>query len=579
MKFWLPTIIAASVLTACAPVSEQETREPEAATGFAEKSAVTADKFMVAAANPHAVDAGYEVLRRGGSAVDAAVAVQAMLGLVEPQSSGPGGGAFILYWDNEENKLYSIDARETAPMDATESLFLDEEGNAPKWIDAVVGGRSVGTPGVIRGLELAHKRWGKADWSSLFSQTIELSKEGFEVSPRLAKLVEMEINPGVKKMPAASNYFFPNGEPLEAGSTLKNPDYANSLSLIAEQGADALYQGELAEKIVNAVQNSPIEPGVLSLKDLSQYKAKLREPVCSVYRQYQVCGMGPPSSGGITTLQTLGVLENFELGELEPNSEQFVHLFTQASRMAYADRNQWIADPDFVEMPVEAMLDKTYLSSRADKITENDMGKAKPGVQLQPGYEQDIAYELPNTSHVSIVDAEGNVLSMTTSIEMGFGSTVMAGGFLLNNQLTDFSLAPGDGKEKYANRVEAGKRPRSSMDPIIVLDEKGEQVLHALGSPGGSRIINYVSQTLVGMLDWNLNVQEAINLGHVTNRNDYTSLEKGRDISELKSVLEKRGHDVKVIDLNSGLHGVSIDSDGTLIGGADPRREGVAKGE
>ncbi|MDV6326771.1 gamma-glutamyltransferase [Idiomarina sp. Sol25] len=579
MKFWLPTIIAASVLTACSPVSEQEIREPEAATGFAEKNAVTADNFMVAAANPHAVEAGYEVLKRGGSAVDAAIAVQAMLGLVEPQSSGPGGGAFILYWDNEENKLYSIDARETAPMDATESLFLDEEGNAPKWIDAVVGGRSVGTPGVIRGLELAHKRWGKADWSSLFSQTIELSKQGFEVSPRLAKLVEMEINPGVKKMPAASNYFFPNGEPLKVGSTLKNPDYAKSLSLIAEQGADALYQGELAEKIVNAVQNSTIEPGVLSLKDLSQYKAKLREPVCSVYRQYQVCGMGPPSSGGITTLQTLGVLENFELGELKPNSEEFAHLFTQASRMAYADRNQWIADPDFVEMPVEAMLDKTYLSSRADKITEKDMGKAKPGIQLKPEYEQDIAYELPNTSHVSIVDAEGNVLSMTTSIEMGFGSTVMAGGFLLNNQLTDFSLAPGDGNEKYANRVEPGKRPRSSMDPIIVLDAKGEQVLHALGSPGGSRIINYVSQTLVGVLDWNLNVQEAINLGHVTNRNDYTSLEKGRDISELKAVLEKRGHDVKVIDLNSGLHGVSIDSDGTLIGGADPRREGVAKGE
>ncbi|WP_404398900.1 gamma-glutamyltransferase [Idiomarina loihiensis] len=579
MKFWLPTIIAASVLTACSPVSEQEIREPEAATGFAEKNAVTADNFMVAAANPHAVEAGYEVLKRGGSAVDAAIAVQAMLGLVEPQSSGPGGGAFILYWDNEENKLYSIDARETAPMDATESLFLDEEGNAPKWIDAVVGGRSVGTPGVIRGLELAHKRWGKADWSSLFSQTIELSKQGFEVSPRLAKLVEMEINPGVKKMPAASNYFFPNGEPLKVGSTLKNPDYAKSLSLIAEQGADALYQGELAEKIVNAVQNSTIEPGVLSLKDLSQYKAKLREPVCSVYRQYQVCGMGPPSSGGITTLQTLGVLENFELGELKPNSEEFAHLFTQASRMAYADRNQWIADPDFVEMPVEAMLDKTYLSSRADKITEKDMGKAKPGIQLKPEYEQDIAYELPNTSHVSIVDAEGNVLSMTTSIEMGFGSTVMAGGFLLNNQLTDFSLAPGDGNEKYANRVEPGKRPRSSMDPIIVLDAKGEQVLHALGSPGGSRIINYVSQTLVGVLDWNLNVQEAINLGHVTNRNDYTSLEKGRDISELKAGLEKRGHDVKVIDLNSGLHGVSIDSDGTLIGGADPRREGVAKGE
>ncbi|RUO72888.1 gamma-glutamyltransferase [Idiomarina ramblicola] len=579
MKFWLTTIIAAGVLTACSPTTEQEAREPEAATGFSEKAAVTADKFMVTAANKHAVDAGYNVLKEGGSAVDAAIAVQAMLGLVEPQSSGPGGGAFILYWDNQENKLYTIDAREKAPMAATESLFLDEEGNAPKWIEAVVGGRSVGTPGVIRGLELAHERWGKADWSSLFKQTIELSKSGFEVSPRLAKLVEMEINPGVKKMPAASRYFFPNGKPLEAGTILRNPEYASSLSLIAEQGADAFYKGELAEKIVRAVQNSPIEPGVLSLEDLSQYQAKLREPVCNAYRQYQVCGMGPPSSGGITTLQTLGVLENFDLSELNPNSERFSHLFTQASRLAYADRNQWIADPDFVGIPVDAMLDKAYLSSRADEITDKDMGKAKPGVQLQPEYEQDIAYELPNTSHISIIDAEGNVVSMTTSIEMGFGSTVMAGGFLLNNQLTDFSLAPGNGKEKFANRVEPGKRPRSSMAPAIVLDESGEQVLHAVGSPGGSRIINYVTQTLIGLLDWELNVQEAINLGHVTNRNDYTSLEKGREISELKAKLEKRGHDVKVIDLNSGLHGVSINPDGTLVGGADPRREGVAKGE
>ena len=579
MKFWLPTLIAAGVLSACSPVSEQEVREPEAATGFSDKAAVSSERFMVAAANPHAVDAGYEVLKRGGSAVDAAIAVQAMLGLVEPQSSGPGGGAFILYWDNDDKKLYSVDARETAPMAATEELFLDEKGNAPKWIDAVVGGRSVGTPGVLRGLELAHKRWGKAEWESLFSDAIELSKQGFEVSPRLAKLVEMEINPGVKKMPVASHYFFPEGEPLQAGTLLKNSEYAQSLSLIAEQGADALYTGELAEEIVSAVQNSPIEPGVLSLKDLSQYQAKLREPVCNGYREYKVCGMGPPSSGGITTLQTLGVLENFDLSELNPNSEQFVHLFSQASRLAYADRNQWIADPDFVGIPVEAMLNKAYLSSRANEISDNDMGKAKPGIQLQPEYEQDIAYELPNTSHVSIVDAEGNVLSMTTSIEMGFGSTVMVGGFLLNNQLTDFSLAPGDGKEKFANRVEPGKRPRSSMAPAIVLNESGDQVLHAVGSPGGSRIINYVTQTLIGILDWELNVQEAINLGHVTNRNDYTSLEKGREIGELKDKLEKRGHEVKVIDLNSGLHGVSINPDGTLIGGADPRREGVAKGE
>ena len=541
MKFWLPGLIAAGVLSACSPGTEQEVREPEAATGFSEKTAATANKYMVAAANKHAVEAGYHVLEKGGSAVDAAVAVQSMLGLVEPQSSGIGGGAFILYWDNNENKLYTIDARETAPQAATEELFLDDKGNPPKWIEAVVGGRSVGTPGVLRGLELAHERWGKSDWSSLFSETVELAEAGFEVSPRLAKLVEMEINPGVKKMPAASSYFFPNGNALKAGDTLKNPEYAKSLSLIAEQGADAFYEGELAEKIVKAVQNSTIEPGVLSLEDLSQYSAKLREPVCNDYREYQVCGMGPPSSGGITTLQTLGVLENFELGKLKPNSEEFVHWFTQASRLAYADRNQWIADPDFVEIPIEAMLDKAYLSSRAETIKKDDMGKAKPGVQLQPAYEQDIAYELPNTSHISIVDAEGN--------------------------------------EKFANRVEPGKRPRSSMAPTVVLDKEGQQLIHAIGSPGGSRIINYVTQTLVGMLDWNLNVQEAINLGHVTNRNDYTSLEKGRDISELKAALEKRKHDVRVIDLNSGLHGITINSDGTLVGGADPRREGVAKGE
>jgi len=579
MKFWLPGLIAAGVLSACTPATEKEVREPEAATGFSEKTAVTANKYMVAAANKHAVEAGYHVLEKGGSAVDAAVAVQSMLGLVEPQSSGIGGGAFILYWDNSENKLYTIDARETAPQAATEKLFLDDKGNPPKWIDAVVGGRSVGTPGVLRGLELAHERWGKSEWGSLFSETVELAEMGFEVSPRLAKLVGMEINPGVKKMPTASSYFFPNGEPLKAGDILQNPEYAKSLSLIAEQGANAFYEGELAEKIVKAVQNSAIEPGGLSLEDLSQYSAKLREPVCNDYREYQVCGMGPPSSGGITTLQTLGVLENFELGKLKPNSEEFVHWFTQASRLAYADRNQWIADPDFVEIPVEAMLEKAYLSSRAETIKKDDMGKAKPGVQLQPAYEQDIAYELPNTSHISIVDAEGNVVSMTTSIEMGFGSTVMAGGFLLNNQLTDFSLAPGDGKEKFANRVEPGKRPRSSMAPTVVLDKEGQQLIHAIGSPGGSRIINYVTQTLVGMLDWNLNVQEAINLGHVTNRNDYTSLEKERDISELKAALEKRKHDVRVIDLNSGLHGITINSDGTLVGGADPRREGVAKGE
>lgn len=591
-RYAIVASVLSSLLVACSPQTAVpsntgqsqpepavEVREPEAATGFADKKAVHSDNFMVAAANPHAVDAGYNVLQSGGSAIDAAIAVQTMLGLTEPQSSGIGGGAFILYWDNAEQKLYTVDARETAPLNATEQLFLDEQGNAPSWIEAVVGGRSVGTPGVLRGLELAHQRWGSKPWSSLFDDAISLAENGFEVSPRLASLVQMEINPGVRKMPAASAYFFPGGEPLQAGQLLKNPQYAQSLSLIAEQGADAFYTGPLAEKIVNAVQTSPIAPGKLSLADLAQYEAKIRQPVCDNYRQFQVCGMGPPSSGGLTTLQTLGILANFELADMPVNGLQPTHLFSQASRMAFADRNQWIADPDFVDVPADAMLDDQYLASRAGQIGEQDMGTAEPGLYLQPEYLQDIAYERPNTSHISIVDADGNVVSMTTSIEMGFGSTVMAGGFLLNNQLTDFSLVPMDGDTPIANRVEPGKRPRSSMSPTIILDQNGERVVHAIGSPGGSRIINYVTQTIVGLIDWDLNMQQAINMGHVTNRNDYTALEKGRAIEKHAEALKQRGHEVRVIDLNSGLHGITVNADGSLTGGADPRREGIAKGE
>lgn len=574
------TVMSTSLLSACSPQTEptQEVREPEAATGFAEKTAVLADDYMVAAANPHAVDAGYKVLQQGGSAIDAAIAVQAMLGLTEPQSSGIGGGAFILYWHQADKKLYTIDARETAPMAASEELFLDDNGNAPKWIEAVVGGRSVGTPGLLRGLELAHEKWGKQPWSGLFNDAIALAESGFEVSPRLAKLVQLEINPGLKKMPTASDYFFPNGEPLQAGQLLKNPDYANSLQLIADDGADAFYRGPIAEKIVNAVNNSPIEPGKLALSDLANYQAKLRQPVCDDYRNYQVCGMGPPSSGGLTTLQTLGILENVDMAGAGANSEQAVHWFTQASRLAFADRNQWIADPDFVEVPVNDMLNDEYAAQRAELITPQDMGKAQPGEYLAAKYQQDVAYERPNTSHISIVDSQGNVVSMTTSIEMGFGSTVMAGGFLLNNQLTDFSLVPMDGSVAIANRVEPGKRPRSSMAPTMVLNQQGDKVVHAVGSPGGSRIINYVTQTLVGLIDWQLDMQQAINLGHVTNRNDYTSLEQGRDIAELEKALKQRGHEVRVRDLNSGLHGITITPAGKLVGGADPRREGVAKG-
>ncbi|WP_404407718.1 gamma-glutamyltransferase [Pseudidiomarina marina] len=576
-------LFAALVISACSDVSPSKADkttalDPEATTGFVEKSGVQATQHMVAAATPAAARAGEAILSAGGTAVDAAVAVQSMLTLTEPQSSGLGGGGFILYWDAEEQQLYTIDARETAPMTATPELFLDAQGQPPKqFMDAVTGGRSVGTPGILRGLELAHQRWGKLAWSELFSETIDKAEQGFEVGERLEKLLELELSPGLLRMSPGKEYFYPNGEALQAGTIKKNPEYARTLRLIAEQGADAFYHGEIADAIVAAVQHAPINPGVLQQKDLASYQALIREPVCAEYRVYEVCGMGPPSSGGITVLQLLGILENFPVSEWAVNSETAIHHFTQASRLAFADRNRYIADSDFVDVPVTELLNKSYLSERARLIQDSDMGRAQAGVFTQYSYADDQSPEFPNTTHVSIVDAEGNVLSMTSSIEMGFGSGVMAAGFLLNNQLTDFSIMPEVNGEAVANRVEPGKRPRSSMSPMMVFDADGAP-LHAVGSPGGARIINYVAQTLVALLDWNLDMQAAIDLPHVTNLNGATSLEKGTALETLADELRQRGHEVTVQDLNSGLHGISLLSDGTLYGGADPRREGIAAG-
>lgn len=576
-------LFAALVISACSDVSPSKADkttalDPEAATGFVEKSGVQATQHMVAAATPAAARAGEAILSAGGTAVDAAVAVQSMLTLTEPQSSGLGGGGFILYWDAEEQQLYTIDARETAPMNATPELFLDAQGQPPKqFMDAVTGGRSVGTPGILRGLELAHQRWGKLAWSELFSETIDKAEQGFEVGERLEKLLELELSPGLLRMSPGKEYFYPNGEALQAGTIKKNPEYARTLRLIAEQGADAFYHGEIADAIVAAVQHAPINPGVLQQNDLASYQALIREPVCAEYRVYEVCGMGPPSSGGITVLQLLGILENFPVSEWAVNSETAIHHFTQASRLAFADRNRYIADSDFVDVPVTELLNKSYLSERARLIQDSDMGRAQAGVFTQYSYADDQSPEFPNTTHVSIVDAEGNVLSMTSSIEMGFGSGVMAAGFLLNNQLTDFSIMPEVNGEAVANRVEPGKRPRSSMSPMMVFDADGAP-LHAVGSPGGARIINYVAQTLVALLDWNLDMQAAIDLPHVTNLNGATSLEKGTALETLADELRQRGHEVTVQDLNSGLHGISLLSDGTLYGGADPRREGIAAG-
>lgn len=561
--------------TACSQSQpEREAYDPEAATGMVNRELATAKSYMVSAANPLAVRAGTEILARGGSAVDAAIAVQNMLTLVEPQSSGIGGGAFMLYWDASQQRLYALDARETAPAHSDKELFLDADGEPEAWIDAIVGGRSVGTPGLVRGMEEAHARWGQRPWAELFTSTIETAEQGFEVSPRLARLVELEFNPGVRQLSTAANYFFPDGEALRAGSILRNPELAETMRALATDGADAFYQGALAERVVNAVQHAEVAPGQLSLQDLAQYEVRWREPVCGEYRQQQICSMGPPSSGGTTLLQMLAMLERFELAEFAVDDITPWHWFTQASRLAYADRDRYLADPDFVDVPVKAMLDDDYLRERSQLIGDMDMGQAAAGQFNE--YMAGINLERPNTTHISIVDAEGNAVSMTSTIEMGFGSGVMVGGFLLNNQLTDFSLNPYTGDGLSANRVEPGKRPRSSMTPVITFDSDG-QLKHVVGSPGGPRIINYVAKTLVGLIDFELNMQQAINLPNITNLNGETALEEELAPKSWVEQLEARQHPIRVRSLNSGLHGITI-VPGQLQGGADPRREGVAEG-
>lgn len=558
---------------ACA--QQREIREPEAASGVIHKKEVTGEEFMVVAANPYASQAGFDMLAKGGSAVDAAIAVQMVLTLVEPQSSGIGGGAFILHWDKKEKRLQTYDGRETAPEKATDRLFLDSSGNPVPWIDAVVGGRSVGVPGVLAALHEAHSEYGKLPWHTLFQPAIELAEHGFIVSPRLAKLVALNFNPGIGKLPTIKNYFFPNGHAIQAGDSLTNKPLANVLRNIAEQGVEVFYQGWLAEKIVSAVQNAPIAPGLLALKDMANYEAKTLPAVCGRYHQYNICGMAPPSSGGVAVIQMLGQLAPFQLSQYKANDLKAAHLFTQSARLAFADRAKYIADPTFVRVPTQALISEEYLQQRAKLINnEYDMGKAKAGQPLVKTltYANDQAYEMPSTSHISIVDGEGNAISMTSSIEMGFGSAVMVEGFILNNQLTDFSLKPTANGKLIANRLQANKKPRSSMAPTMVFNPDGSLKL-VVGSPGGSRIIHYVAKSLIGVLDWDLSPQQAVSLPNITNRNKVTTLEKGTNAELWGKPLKKMGHAVKTKDLNSGLHMIEI-NDGKLIGGADPRREG-----
>ncbi|MBU2113973.1 MAG: gamma-glutamyltransferase, partial [Gammaproteobacteria bacterium] len=470
-----------------------------------------------------------------------------------------------------------FDGRETAPK-AADGLLFSHNGGTMNWRDAYVGGKSVGVPGVVAMLHSAHQQHGKLSWAELFSDTIAAAEQGFSVSSRTARQLAMGWNKGVSQFYESKQYFFPAGKVVTEGTVLKNPAYAATLKAIAAKGPEAFYLGELASAISERVQTAPVNPGAMTTDDLAAYRAIERDAVCIPYRVYKVCGMAPPSSGGIAVLQMLGILQHVDMAKLAPGSVHATHLLAQAAKLAFADRERYLADPAFVNVPVAGMLAPDYLAKRAALINSNKAGEpAEAGMpEGAPALQSAESPELANTSHFSIVDAAGNAVSMTSSIENVFGSGLMVGGFLLNNQLTDFSLAPVHHGHLVANRVEGGKRPRSSMAPMMVFDAKG-QLLLVIGSPGGSRIINYVAQSIIAVLDWQLDVQQAINLPRLTHRNDYLALEKGTELATQASVLEDMGYKVQLQDLNSGLHAIMLGAN-ALQGAADPRREGLAAG-
>lgn len=553
---------------------------PEAATGRAVRALAKTQRTMVAAAHPLAAQAGRDMLRAGGSAIDAAIATQLVLNIVEPQSSGLGGGAFLLYWDAQNRTLTAYDGRESAPAAARPERFM--RGDEPMPLpDAVHGGTSIGAPGVARLLDLVHKRHGKLAWPSLFGPAIKLADAGFAVSPRLSKLLQ---GYGSQAFDAQARrfYFDAGGSPWPPGYLLKSPDFARTLRLLTAGGADAFYSGPIAQAIVTAVTDAPNRRGDLTLADLAAYRARERDVVCVSYRQVRICGIGPPSSGGLGVGMTMALLADFDLGRV-PLATEPIHLIAEAEKIAYADRDHYIADPDFVAVP-RTLLDPAYMAARRQLMSRTTpAAKVPPGVP--PGVKQgalgvDGTVESVGTSHVSIVDEQGNAVALTTTVESAFGSRIMAAGFLLNNQLTDFSLRPRapDGS-LAANAVAPGKRPRSTMAPTIVLDAEGREVRMVLGSPGGSRIILYVVKALVALIDWGLDAQAAADLTAFGSRNGPFEAETGAPGADLAVRLAAMGHRIVMDDMTSGLHIIVRQRDGRLEGGADARREGAALGD
>ena len=571
-SFLIPGLIGLLLAT---PGLAQTRADPEAATGFAAKPLVTARNHMIVSANPHASTAGDSTMQQGGSAADAAIAALLVLNVVEPQSSGIGGGAFAVI--RGPDGLTTLDARETAPAGATPDMFM-ENGEPVPFFTAVLGGQSTGVPGLVRLMEELHKRHGKLAWAELFEPAIRLASDGFEVSPRLSGL----LNRFASRLDGtdAAALFVPDGKALDTGVILRQPELAVTLRDIAENGADAFYTGEIARAVVNKIAEAP-RPGTMSLEDLAVYQVIERPAVCAPYLGYQVCGMGPPSSGATTVGQILMLIDRFKTADMKADDPELWHLFAEASRLAYADRARYLADSDFINVPVKGLLDLNYIRERADLISTTRASADRANAGEPPWREgrihvPDIQLDRPGTTHLSIVDADGLAISLTASIETAFGSQRIAKGFLLNNQLTDFSFRPDRDGRPIANSVAPGKRPRSSMSPTIVLMGGDQMIL--TGSPGGSRIPEYVAQNLVGMLQLDLDPAEAAALPHVSQRNRGSlALEAGTPKAVIESLVSK-GHAIEMKDQNSGVHTIYVKAGGRLSGGADPRREGVAIG-
>jgi len=580
----LKRILGALLIVACGGTWAQQADVPEWATPAAQKQLAHAKHYMVSAAHPLATEAGVAMLAKGGSAIDAAIAVQMVLNLVEPQSSGIGGGAFMLYYNAKDQSVTAYDGRETAPAGATPTMFLDSEGKPPtRFGDAVLGGRSVGVPGVLRALEAAHKKHGKLPWATLFQPAIEVAESGYPLTKRTRQYLVADAV--LLADPAMHAYYCQeDGTVKPVGAMLKNPALADVFRRIAKDGADAFYKGEIARDMVAAVRGHKVHPGTLSEADLAGYQARELKALCGNYREYKLCGMPPPSSGGIAVLQIMQMLERYPSADLQPGTVASLHLLSEAERLAYADRERYAADDRFVDVPVAGLLHPDYLKARSALISP-DKAMSKVTAGLPPAnapatklaFADGITPELPSTSHFSLVDADGNGIAMTTSVETYFGSRIFVHGFILNNQMTDFSLLPERDGVPVANAIMPGKRPRSAMSPFVVQDKSGKLFL-LIGSPGGSLIIDLVAKTLVATIDGHLDIQAAINLPNAGARIAGPEIERQSAYEKLVPGLKALGHEVRIFDMPSGLHGIGRDADG-WTGGADPRRDGVAIGK